>query len=60
MKNVLLMLALLLSTNVLAGDIDDMFGGGEDEFEFERFRFQLCPKWNSCIKENKFKDNARQ
>ncbi len=37
MKNVLLMLALLLSTNVLAGDIDDMFGGGEDEFEFERF-----------------------
>lgn len=37
MKNVLLMLALLLSVSVTAGSIDDMFGGGEDEFEFERF-----------------------
>lgn len=37
MKNVLLTLALLFSTALFAGDIDDMFGGGEDEFEFERF-----------------------
>lgn len=29
---------LLVSVNVSAGDdIDDMFGGGTDEFEFERF-----------------------
>lgn len=38
MKKVLLMLALLLSSATFAGgDIDDMFGGGEDQFEFERF-----------------------
>lgn len=37
MKNLLLMLALVMSTTIFAGDIDDMFGGGEDEFEFERF-----------------------
>jgi hypothetical protein len=37
MKSVLLMLALCLSVSLSAGTIDDMFGGGEDEFEFERF-----------------------
>jgi len=37
MKNLLLVLALLFNTALFAGDIDDMFGGGEDEFEFDRF-----------------------
>lgn len=46
MKNLLLLLLFAgLSFNVMAdntsgegeGDIDDMFGGGTDEFEFERF-----------------------
>lgn len=37
MKKVLLVLALLFNTALFAGDIDDMFGGGEDEFEFNRY-----------------------
>ncbi len=37
MKKLLLMLMFLLGSATFAGDIDDMFGDGEDDFEFERF-----------------------
>ena len=32
-----LILALLMTFSILAGDIDDVFGGGDDDFRFERF-----------------------
>ncbi len=40
MKRLLMLLLLVISTSIMAqdsGDIDDMFGGGDDHFEFEKF-----------------------
>ncbi len=36
MKKLLLVL-MIMTTSVFANDVDDMFGGGEDQFEFEKF-----------------------
>jgi hypothetical protein len=37
MKNLIFALSLVLSFGLMADDIDDIFAGGEREFEFERF-----------------------
>ena len=37
MKNLITLLALLFTVTSFAGDVDDIFAGGEREFEFERF-----------------------
>ncbi len=37
MKKIILMTALLMSSFTFATNVDDLFAGGEREFEFERF-----------------------
>lgn len=37
MKKLLKILLILLSLNICASEVDDIFGEGEQEFEFERF-----------------------
>ncbi|MFG1485664.1 hypothetical protein [Halobacteriovorax sp. RZ-2] len=37
MKKLLMILLLMFTSTTFANDVDDMFGSGEDQFEFEKF-----------------------